>query len=60
MHKITNGNSSEGQKDIEKIARKSKAAYQSIKMKLNTIEKDMKNLQYENKKIEISKTAKWN
>ena len=51
LHKITNGNSSEGQKDIEKIARKSKAACKSIKIKLKTIEKDMKNLQDENKKL---------
>ena len=51
LHKITKGKSSEGQQDIEKIARKSKAACKSIKIKLNTIEKDMKNLQEENKKL---------
>ena len=43
--------SSEGKKHIEKISRKSKAACKSIKLKLNTIEKDMKKLQDENKKL---------
>lgn len=51
LHKIKSGNSTEGEKDIEKVSRKSKASCKSIKIKLNMIEKEMKNLKDENKKL---------
>ena len=55
-HKIKNGNCSEGQKDIEKISRKGTAACNSINIKLNKIEKDMKILQ-ENRKLQVENRA---
>ena len=51
MHKIQSGNSTEGQKDTEKMSRKSKASCKSIKAKLNTIEKEMQHLKEENRKL---------
>lgn len=51
LHKIKNGNFSEGEKDIEKVSRKSKATCKSIKIKLTIMEKEIKKIKEENRKL---------
>jgi hypothetical protein len=51
LHKMENVNKLEGQHDIERVAKKCKAAFKPIDFKLGIIQKEMKALTDENKKL---------